>query len=92
MDRRGDGEGINNDVLRHIASYQEIVMMDQARADKIYDLIKSRKGMTMSFEDYDIGLKKDDDLTKLPLATIIISAMRVEIYNLGRFLSHCQHQ
>lgn len=76
MLRINDGESVNLEVLRQYASFQEIIMKDQLKADKVYELIKSRKVVSLGLNEFDMGLKKGDDLSKKPQSIIIISGMR----------------
>lgn len=76
MKRASENEGVNIEILRHYASFQEIIMKDQVKADKVYEIIKSRKLTAINTNDYDLNLKKGDDLSKNSQSIIIISGMR----------------
>lgn len=76
INRGSQGQGINLEILRQYASFQEVVMKDQIRADKIYETIKSRKLMSLGLNEFDINLKKGDDLSNQCQSIIIISGMR----------------
>lgn len=69
-------EGYSLEVLRLYASYQDIVMKDAIKADSVYDIIKNRKPSVIGINDYDLSIKKSDDLSKMQLPVIIISGMR----------------
>lgn len=76
MKRSSEGEVINFEILRQYASFQEIIMKDQAKADSVYEIIKSRKMINLGISEYDLGLKKGDDLSHQSQPVIIISGMR----------------
>ena len=76
MKRASEREDVNLEILRQYASFQEVIMKDQAKADKIYDVIKSRKVITIAASDYDQNVKKGDDLSKISQSIVIISGMR----------------
>jgi PAS domain S-box-containing protein len=74
---RENGDGIDLDTLRQFASFQETVIMDESRANKIYEVIKARKNqLTTIGIDYGMKISKTDDLSKNSVATVIISGMR----------------
>lgn len=74
---RENGDGIDLDTLRQFASFQETVIMDELRANQIYEVIKAKKNqITAVGSDYMVKISKTDDLSKHSLATVIISGMR----------------
>ena len=80
MEQERQKGSLDLDVLRQFASFQEIVMMDENRAENVYQQIKTAKNAKAALGEYDLILKKSDELSKQSSAIIIISGMRVDYF------------
>jgi len=92
MEQETAKDSLEPDILRQFASFQEIIMMDENRAEKIYQHIKSAKSLKAAQTEYDLVIKKNEELSKFASAIVFISGMKVAARDPGRLLPHRQHQ
>lgn len=77
MEQEAAKETLEPDIWRQFASFQEIIMMDESRAERVYQHIKTVKSAKAAQAEYDQIIKKNEELSKFASPIIFISGMKV---------------